>query len=119
MDKRIESFRAMDAAVTETLKGKPNQQIFVQFNSVEEGLTCSTCTIMPDGSVNIATPDMAMECGRRASELVRTVMEKGRGVGNYEFPSPPVMLALEILFGEIARLRLAEQRRGEEAAPTE
>lgn len=104
----VEHLKQMAQAVRQSIKqpeGGPSTFLF--FQSSEGGLVECFCTIGADGSVNIPAPQMAIERGQRAKATVAAAIQQAKdtGSGTILFPVAPGILSLEILFGEIARLR--------------
>jgi hypothetical protein len=61
-----------------------------------------------DGGIHIMAPDQMIEAAGKAKRMIREAIDTAanRKTPYLEFPQPPVTLAFEILFGEIARLRM-------------
>lgn len=60
-----------------------------------------------EGGIHIMAPDQMIEAAGKAKRMIREAVDAAanRKTPYFEFPQSPVSLALEILFGEIARLR--------------
>lgn len=81
---------------------------FFQFHADENGMPAGINFIRIDGSVDIPTPEVTAELGQRARAIVAAAFEKQRETGSdfLFFQGPPFALAVQILFGEIAQLRM-------------